>query len=136
LRDYGLRFGIEEGFLDHKSGGFQWESSKLRDAQALQRLCLAMAATTLVLVCQGVTVAAAGKRRLVDPHWFRGLSYARIGWNWIRRAIACGEALIDRLVLLTADDPEPARACRQQVDRSRWMDDLPWRYVFLLKRLQ
>jgi hypothetical protein len=133
LRDYGLRFSIEEGFLDHKSGGFQWESSKLRDAQALQRLCLAMAAATLVLVCQGVAVAAAGKRRQVDPHWFRGLSYARIGWNWIRRAIARGEALIDRLVLLTAHDPEPACACRQQVDRSRWMDDLPWRYVFLFE---
>jgi len=131
LRDYGLRFSIEEGFLDHKSGGFQWESSKLRDARALQRLCLVMAVATLVLVCQGVAVAAAGLRRRVDPHWFRGLSYARIGWNWIRHAVACGEALIDRLVLLTAHDPEPARASRRQVDRSRWMDDLPWRYVFL-----
>ena len=131
LRDYGLRFSIEEGFLDHKSGGFQWESSKLRDARALQRLCLVMAAATLVLVCQGVAVAAAGLRRRVDPHWFRGLSYARIGWNWIRHAVACGEALIGRLVLLTAHDPEPARSSRRQLDRSRWMDDLPWRYVFL-----
>jgi hypothetical protein len=41
--------------------------------------------------------------------------------------------LIDRLVLLTAHDPEPARASRRQVDRSRWMDDLPWRYVFLFE---
>ncbi len=131
LRDYGLRFCIEEGFLDHKSGGFQWESSKLRDTGALQRLCLVMAVATLVLVCQGVAVAAAGKRRQVDPHWFRGLSYARIGWNWIRRAAACGEALIDRLALLTTHDPEPARASRRQADRSRWMDGLPWRYVFL-----
>jgi hypothetical protein len=107
LRDYGLRFCIEEGFLDHKSGGFQWEASKLRDAKALQRLCLVMAVATLVLVCQGVAAAAAGKRRQVDPHWFRGLSYARIGWNWIRHAAACGKALIDRLALPTALDPEP-----------------------------
>jgi len=131
LRDHGLRFSIKEGFLDRTSGGFRWESSRLRDARALQRLCLAMAVATLVLVCQGVAVVADGKRRQVDPHWFRGLSHARIGWNWIRRAIARGEALIGRLVLLTAHDPEPARACRRQVDRSRWMDDLPWRYVFL-----
>ena len=131
LRDHGLRFSIEEGFLDRTSGGFRWESSRLRDARALQRLCLAMAVATLVLVCQGVAVVADGKRRQVDPHWFRGLSHARIGWNWIRRAVARGEALIGRLVLLTAHDPEPARACRRQVDRSRWMDDLPWRYVFL-----
>jgi hypothetical protein len=27
LYEYGRRFTIEEGFLDHKSGGFQWESS-------------------------------------------------------------------------------------------------------------
>jgi hypothetical protein len=131
LREYGLRFSIEEGFLDHKSGGFQWESSKLRDAKALQRLCFVMAVATLVLVCQGVAVVDAGKRRQVDPHWFRGLSYARIGWNWIRRAIARGEALVDRLALLTAQDPEPARASRRQPDRSRWMYDLPCGYVFL-----
>lgn len=130
LRDYGLRFTVEEGFLDSKSGGFQWESSKLREAEALQRLCLVMAATTLVLVCQGAAVVAAGRRREVDPHWFRGLSYARIGWNWIRRALARGEALIRTLTLPSALDPEPARASRRPPDRSRWMDDLPHRYLF------
>jgi hypothetical protein len=130
LRDYGLRFAIEEGFLDSKSGGFQWEASKLRETEALQRLCLVMAAATLALVCQGAQVVAAGRRREVDPHWFRGLSYARIGWNWIRRALARGGALIATLALPTACDPEPARASRQQPDRSRWMDDMPCRYLF------
>lgn len=130
LRDYGLRFTIEEGFLDHKSGGFQWESSKLRDVEALQRLCLMMAAASLVLVCQGASVVAAGRRREVDPHWFRGLSYARIGWHWIRRALVRGEALIRTLTLPTARDPEPARASRRAPDRSRWMDDIPYRYLF------
>lgn len=61
LRDYGLRFAIEEGFLDAKSGGFQRESSRLRDAEALQRLCLVMAAATLALVCQGAAVVAGGR---------------------------------------------------------------------------
>jgi hypothetical protein len=131
LRDYGLRFAIEEGFLDHKSGGFQWEASKLREAEALQRLCLVMAAASLVLICQGAAVVAVGRRREVDPHWFRGLSYARLGWNWIRRAFVRGEALIETLTLPTACDPEPARASRRQPDRSRWMDDMPCRYLFL-----
>jgi len=85
-------FTIEEGFLDDQSNGFQWESSKLRQAEVLQRLCCVMAVATVVLVCQGVAVVAAGKRRQVDPHWFRGHSDARIGWNWIRRATAWGEA--------------------------------------------
>jgi hypothetical protein len=133
LYEYGRRFTIEEGFLDHKSNGFQWESSRLRDAEVLQRLCFVLAVATLVVVCQGVAVVAAGKRRWVDTHWFRGLSYARIGWKWIHHACARKEALIDRLTLLTAHDPEPARASRRQVDRSRWMDDLPWRYVFLIQ---
>ena len=110
LYEYGRRFTIEEGFLDDQSNGFQWESSKLRQAEVLQRLCFVMAVATWVLVCQGVEVVAAGNRRQVDPHWFRGHSYARIGWNWIRRAAARGEALIGRLALLTAHDPEPARA--------------------------
>ena len=35
--EYGLRFDIEEGFKDDKSGVFQLESSKFRDAQALTR---------------------------------------------------------------------------------------------------
>ena len=131
LRGYGLRFCVEEGFLDHKSGGFQWESSRLRDEEALQRLCLVMAAATLFLVCQGAAVVASGRRREVDPHWFRGLSYARIGWNWVRRAAARGWALIGTLALPPAHDPEPARASRKQPDRSRWMDDMPCRYLFL-----
>ena len=132
LYEYGRRFTIEEGLLDDKSNGFPWESSKRRQAEVLQRLCFVMAVATLVLVCQGVAVVASGTRRQVNPPWFRGSSYARIGWNWIRRAAARGEALIDRLALLTAHDPEPARASRRQVDRSRWMDDLPWRYIFLI----
>jgi hypothetical protein len=132
LIDYARRFSIEEGFLDYKSGGFQWESSKLRYEQVLNRLCLVMAVATLVLVSQGVAVVAAGQRRRVDPHWHRGLSYARIGWNWIDHALTHGKALINRLALLTAQDPEPVRSSRRQPDRSRWMEDLPRRYIFCI----
>ena len=73
--EYGLRFDIEENFLDDKSGGFQLESSLFRSAEALSRLVLALAAATLFLVSQGVEVVASGKRRFVDAHWFRGHSY-------------------------------------------------------------
>jgi hypothetical protein len=31
--------------------------------------------TTLYLVAQGTEVVKQGKRRWVDPHWFRGQSY-------------------------------------------------------------
>ena len=38
--EYGLRFDIEENFLDDKSNGFQLESSQIRNAHALSRLGL------------------------------------------------------------------------------------------------
>ena len=90
FEEYGLRFDIEENFLDDKSNGFQLESSLIRSAQALERLCLVLAMTTLYLVSQGTEVVKQGKRRLVDPHWFRGQSYLKIGWNWVKLALSRG----------------------------------------------
>jgi hypothetical protein len=43
FREYGLRFDIEESFLDDKSNGFELESSEIRNAPALSRLCLVLA---------------------------------------------------------------------------------------------
>lgn len=110
--DYGLRFDIEENFLDDKSNGFQLESSLIRSAQALTRLCLVLAVATLFLVCQGVDVVRSGQRRWVDPHWFRGNSYLRIGWNWVKHAKTKGWSLLAVLRLDPTPDPEPAIASR------------------------
>ncbi len=113
---YPLRLGgekkicqpIRENFLDDKSNGFQLESSLIRSAEALSRLCLALAVATLFLVSQGTEIVEAGKRRWVDPHWFRGCSYFKIGWRWVQRALVMGYALITRLRLSPLPDPEPA----------------------------
>lgn len=112
--EYGLRFDIEENFLDDKSNGFQLEASLLRDAKALERLCFVLAITTLFLVSQGTVVVEQGKRRWVDPHWFRGSSYLKIGWQWVKHALSKGWTLITRLYLPGTPDPEPARASRKQ----------------------
>ena len=112
--DYGLRFDIEENFLDDKSGGFQLESSLIRSADALSRLCLVLAVATLFLVSQGTEVVKSGKRRWVDAHWYRGNSYLKIGWKWVRRALVKGYELIARLRLSPLPDPEPAMASRKQ----------------------
>ena len=112
--DYGLRFDIEENFLDDKSSGFQVESSLIRSADALSRLFLVLAMTTLFLVCQGTEVVESGKRRWVDAHWFRGNSYLKIGWKWVRRAFVKGYELITQLVLSPLPDPEPSIASRKQ----------------------
>ena len=92
--EYGFRFDIEELFLDEKSNGFNVEHSALRSEKALTRLFFVLAATTLYLVSQGTQVVADNKRRHVDPHWFRGSSYLRIGWNWIKAHLSRGWQLL------------------------------------------
>lgn len=114
FREYGLRFTIEENFKDDKSSGFNLENSKLRSAPALSRLCLVMAMTTLFLTATGVEVVVSGQRRLVDPHWFRGSSYLKIGWSWVKRAIINGWNLLSSASFTTNIDPDPVKASHSQ----------------------
>src|SRR5882672_7001797 len=114
LEEYGLRFDIEENFLDDKSNGFQLESSLMRSPKALERLCFVLAMSTLYLVSQGTAVVKQGKRRLVDPHWFRGDSYLKIGWKWVIYALTRGYELLSTVYLSSECDPEPAMASEKQ----------------------
>lgn len=117
--EYGARFDIEENFLDDKSNGFQLEASLIRSAHALTRLCFVLAVATLYLTAQGTAVVAADQRRRVDPHWFRGNSYLRIGWHWVKLALAQGEQLLTRIRLSGGPDPEPPRASNRQFHKRR-----------------
>jgi hypothetical protein len=103
--------------LDDKSNGFQLESSLLRSVMALERLCCVLAITTLYLVSQGTEVVAQGKRRWVDAHWFRGLSYLKIGWNWVKLALNRGYKLTTSLHVSGEADPEPAMASKRQLQK-------------------
>lgn len=60
-----------------------------------------------------------GQRRLVDPHWFRGLSYLKIGWQWVHYALHRGYDLITSVYLSSAPDPEPAMASKKQEEKRR-----------------
>lgn len=112
--EYGLRFDIEVGFLDMKSNGFQLESSLFRNADALCRLCFVLAVTTLYLVSVGTDFTCSDNRRRVDPHWFRGNSYFRIGWQAIKHALSKSWTLLSRFMLSPAPDPEPSVSSRSQ----------------------
>jgi hypothetical protein len=107
LEEYGRRFAIEEGFLDDKSNGFQLEASGVTGALPLERLCLVLAVATLYLVSQGTHIVEQKLRRWVDPHWFRGHSYLKLGWKWVKRALSLGWDLTQVLRLSSAPDPEP-----------------------------
>ncbi len=115
---YRLRFCVEESFLDLKSNGFNLEASRLRDKFALSQLCGVIALTMLFLVLQGVQVVASGKRRQVDTHWQRGMSYLKLGWNWIRLAITHQWKIQVFQFLSSLPDPHPAIASKRQHEDS------------------
>jgi hypothetical protein len=115
--EYGLRFDLEENFLDDKSAGFQLESGEIRDAQALARLGLILATATLYLVSTGTAVVTLGLRTYIDTHWHRGLSYFQIGWRFIRHALAHSKGLFSFLWFEPGPDPFPVFASRRQAAR-------------------
>lgn len=115
---YRLRFHVEESFLDLKSNGFNLEASRLRDKFALSQLCGVIALTMLFLILQGVNVVTSGKRRQVDAHWNRGMSYLKLGWNWIRLAITHQWKIQVVSFLSSLPDPQPAIASKRQYNDS------------------
>lgn len=114
LDEYALRFDIEEEFLDNKSNGFQVESSKLDNLQAIDRLFLIIAVATLHFTCVGAEVVKHKCRRWVDSHWDRGKSYFKIGWGWLRQQYRRQWPVLSPFRLAPEPDPEPAIASRQQ----------------------
>ena len=109
----GWRFAIAENFWDDQAHGVQLESSLLRSAAALERLCLVLAISTRSLVSQGVEVLNQGTRRWVDPHKFRGQSSLKIGWHGVTCALTSGYELNTRVSLPADADPEPAMASKR-----------------------
>jgi hypothetical protein len=114
---YGLRFDLEENFLDDKSAGFQLEAGEIRNADALARLGLILATATLYLVSTGTAIVSLGLRHCVDTHWQRGLSYFQIGWRWICHALAHLDYVLPFLWLEPGPDPVPTFASKAQAAR-------------------
>jgi hypothetical protein len=102
FKEYGERFGIEENFLDDKSNGFGWEESRLRDPEVLY------------LSLQGARVEAEGRRTEVGPHWFQGLSYFKIDWNWSKRTLEYAEKILQAWVFPKHFRPAHAQTSRKQ----------------------
>lgn len=107
-----------------KSGGYQIQTSELATPEALERLLLVIAIATLYLMSLGVRVVQAGKRRWVDAHWDRGLSYLQIGWRWQRQGFQRGWPMSPPFWLDPAPDPFPVFASRRDATE-RTPTDLP-----------
>ena len=112
LWQYGLRFRVEELFLDSKSKAFGLADSRLRDTQKLNHLYLVVAVAILYSTIMGTTVQLSGLRQQVDVHYSRGLSYLKIGLRWLRGTIHKGRELF-QLLPLPARELERCFASRQ-----------------------
>lgn len=110
LTEYALRMGIDLGFLDDKSAGFQLEDSELLLPTRLDRLLLIMAWCSLYLVSLGAQLVETKQRRLIDTHWQRRLSYLQLGWRWLDYILACDAPLPVVFRLRPTPDPEPLSA--------------------------
>jgi len=119
FKEYGLRFDIEENFLDDKSNGFNVQKSEIRCAEALSRLLFVVASATLYLTSNGTQIVESGERRSIDPHWFRGMSYLRIGWDWLCRALYLGFKLYCLIKLRGGDDPDPSVASVAEFEKQQ-----------------
>jgi len=83
---YGQRFGgIEPHFKDYKSAAFELIRSHLRDAPALSRLLMLLAAATLIAISVALVVENEGRRKQIDWHDQRGLSFLQLGLREIER---------------------------------------------------
>ncbi len=90
LREYGFRMSIEQSFRDDKSGGFDFEHTRLQHAQRIDHLLLAMAIATLWCHELGEFVLKQGEsaRCLIDPAHERTLSLFQLGLRWLKRFLA------------------------------------------------
>jgi hypothetical protein len=123
--EYGLRFDIEETFLDEKSGGFQLESSELTTPDAIERLVLILAIATIYFTSIGLGVVKANVRRFVDTHWDRGLSYLKIDWRWLRQCYRRGWQVFTSFLLDPAPESVPVTPSRRTAPLKRqWIVSL------------
>jgi hypothetical protein len=134
--EYALRFDIEENFAesfrsgfptmektqakDDQSNGWNMQRSEIRSVVALSRLWFILALATLYVTAQGDDVVASGQRRRIDTHWFRGNSYFRIGWEWVKAASLKGWQVISSVCFLTHRDLNPSMASSKQDEQRRF----------------
>lgn len=111
---YGQRFGgIEPHFKDYKSAAFELIRSHLRDAQALNCLLMLLATATLIAISLAIIVVSLGRRKALDWHSQRGLSFLQLGLREIKRL--CYQRLpFPSLAILPRRSPPPASASRKK----------------------
>ena len=55
----------------------------------------------MYLTMQGTAIVMAEKRRFVDIHTYPGMSYLKIGWEWVKSYVRKGWDLLTPAMLKT-----------------------------------
>ena len=87
---YALRWWQEESFKDLKSGGWQWQGSRLRCPQRMERLLLVLAVAYgwMLSLGSGVWHLPPCQQRVVgNRDELRRMSYFRLGLRWFKRLV-------------------------------------------------
>lgn len=88
---YAKRYWIEEMFSDHKSRGLNLEKTRVKDADRLQRLLIAVTLAYLWLMEIGFSAVRQGKGKEVDNKGAkRSVSLCQIGLRWLRELLNDG----------------------------------------------
>lgn len=112
---YGQRFGgIEPHFKDYKSGGFNVERSRLRDAQALSRLFMLLAIAQWLSTLLGFWTFCSEHLTRLDWHQNRGLSFFQLGLRTIQRLQHLQRPLPRLQPLPHASPPKAVASIRKQ----------------------
>jgi hypothetical protein len=87
---YGLRWWQEESFKDLKSGGWQWQHSRIACPERMARLLLAMAVAYGWMLSLGSQLGdqpPAVQRQVATADDFQRYSLFRLGLRWFKRCI-------------------------------------------------
>jgi len=92
-RLYKRRMWIEEMFGDMKGHGFDFEQSRLRHPDRLNRLMLAVSLVYIWLISVGEHVIQHKLTSEVDRNDRRDLSIFRLGWDFLERRLALNDPI-------------------------------------------
>ena len=92
-RRYCKRTWCEESHRDEKSGGLNWQRSRVRDPAHAQRLVLLIALANLLCITLGAGAIKRGLRHLFEPRRRRMLSVFQLGMRWLGWAMAHDQPL-------------------------------------------
>ena len=91
--DYRRRTWEEELFRDLKSFGWQWQKSRVRRPERVERLLLVLALATLWVACLAQRVLRRGWRPRLEERSRRCYSSFQLGLRWLTRQLATDQPL-------------------------------------------